>query len=88
MTAEEACRVAREVEPKPPASRTDEVSEPVARLPHDAARLGLPVGALIVGRPASGPDAGLLVLAALLLVVAAVGTLVIGVAARSAARHA
>ena len=64
-------------------TRVARVSEPlVRRLPHDALRLGLPVGALIVGRPGAEPDAGLLALAGLLLVVAAAGTLVVGVAAR------
>ena len=57
-------------------------------LPHDALRVALPVGALIVGRPDRGPDPGLLVLAALLLGVAAAGALVLGIAARSAASHA
>ena len=73
---------------KPLATRAAEVATPVVRLPHDAIRLGLPVGALIVGRPGSDPDAGLLVLAALLLVVAGAGTLVVGLAARGAVRHA
>ena len=65
-------------------TRVARVSEPLVRLPHDALRLGLPVGALIVGRPGAEPDAGLLALAGLLLVVAAAGTLVVGVAAREA----
>jgi hypothetical protein len=42
------------------------------------------VGALLVGRPDAGPDAGLLLLAGLLLAVAAAGALVLGVAVRRA----
>ena len=75
-------------EPKPLATQGAEPPVPVARIPHDALRVGIPIGALIVGRPGSDPDAGLLVLAAMLLVTVAVGTLVLGLAARGAARHA
>jgi hypothetical protein len=86
--APRAKRPPPESKPKPLATRAAKVVTPVTSLPRDALRLGLPVGALIVGRPGASPDAGLLVLAALLLVVAAAGTLVLAVAARGAARHA
>ena len=72
-------------------SRPAPAAEPAAtalRVPHDTLRLALPVGALIVGRPDRGPDAGLLVLAAFLLATAAAGGFVLGIAARSAASHA
>ncbi len=90
MVVKRSARAVERKNPPPPKTskssktRVARVSEPLVRLPHDALRLGLPVGALIVGRPGAEPDAGLLALAGLLLVVAAAGTLVVGVAAREA----
>jgi hypothetical protein len=75
--------------PKPTAVARTKPEPPIARsTPRDALRIGLPVGTLRVPRPADGVNALLLAAAALLLGVAAVGTLVLGVAARGIARHA
>ena len=64
------------------------VTPPDAR-PRDAVRLGLPVGALAPRSPGGdGMEGGLLVAAALLLAAAAGGSLLLGVAARTATRHA
>ena len=64
------------------------VTPPDAR-PRDAVRLGLPVGALAPRAPGGdGMEGGLLVAAALLLAAAAGGSLLLGVAARTATRHA
>jgi hypothetical protein len=64
------------------------VAPPEAR-PRDAVRLGLPVGALAPRAPGGdGMEGGLLVAAALLLAAAAGGSLLLGVAARTATRHA
>ena len=64
------------------------VAPPEAR-PRDAVRLGLPVGALAARSPGGdGMEGGLLVAAALLLAAAAGGSLLLGVAARTATRHA
>ena len=61
---------------------------PVAH-PRDAARLGLPVGRLASHAPGGdGMEGGLLVAAALLLAAAAGGSLLLGIAARTATRHA
>lgn len=60
----------------------------VLALPRDVVRLGLPAAALVVADPVEGPPAGLLVAAGLLLAAAAGGSLLLGVAARSATRHA
>ena len=64
------------------------VTLPAAR-PRDAVRLGLPVGALAPHAPGDdGMKGGLLVAAALLLAAAAGGSLLLGIAARTATRHA
>ena len=60
----------------------------IALLPRDVVRLGLPTTALLVAGPAEGPPVGLLVAAGLLFAAAAGGSLLLGVAARSATRHA
>jgi hypothetical protein len=85
-SASKAAKAAKAAPSKP--ARTAEPAATALRVPHDTLRLALPVGALIVGRPDRGPDPGLLVLAAFLLATAAAGGFVLGVAARSAARHA
>jgi hypothetical protein len=56
--------------------------------PRDAVRLGLPLGVLRPLGPDESLPVGLLVAAALLLCAAAGGSLILGVAARSATRHA
>jgi len=66
----------------------------LARAPHptgkprDAARPGLAVGVLALGRSDDGPSKVLLVAAAILLLAAAAGSTVLGVAARSETREA
>jgi hypothetical protein len=61
---------------------------PVLALPRDVVRLGLPTAPLVAADAAEGPPAGLLVVAGLLFAAAACGSLLLGVAARSATRHA
>jgi hypothetical protein len=62
---------------------------PSSARPRDAIRLRLPVGVLALRAPGEdGMSSGLLVAAALLLATAAGGSLLMGVAARSATRHA
>ena len=65
-------------------TRVARSSEPLVRLPHDALRLGLPSERSSSDDPEPSPTPELLALAGLLLVVAAAGTLVVGVAAREA----
>ncbi|HXV93319.1 MAG TPA: hypothetical protein VD813_08490 [Pseudonocardia sp.] len=57
-------------------------------MPHDAVRLGLPIATLVAAEPAESLPAGLLLAAGLLFAAAAGGSLLLGVAARGATRHA
>jgi hypothetical protein len=77
--------VSRAPKPKPKvvAAKPKKTAPAVVRsTPRDALRLGLPVGVLKAVRPDDGLDGMLLGVAALLLGVAATGTLVLGFAAR------
>jgi hypothetical protein len=74
---------------KPAPAKAKAAPEPRrAAVPRDAVRLGLPVGVLAPRAPGADMSASLLLAAALLLTGAAAGSLVLGLVARSATRHA
>jgi hypothetical protein len=64
------------------------VSPTASPKPRDAVRFGLPAGVLAARDSGGAPRTALLVAAAFLLAVAAGGSTVLGVAARSATRQA
>jgi hypothetical protein len=77
------------VKPKIAVTPVKRQATPPSARPRDAVRLDLPIGALAPRPPGDdGMNGELLVAAALLLAAAAGGSLLLGVAARSATRHA
>ncbi|HEX2302192.1 MAG TPA: hypothetical protein VHH57_01100 [Gaiella sp.] len=88
-TPKATVRPAKKAAPKPkPAEQKRAEAPPVVRVPRDAVRLGLPLATLAPRRPGDDVPVGPLVAAALLLGAAAGGSLLVGVAARSATRQA